>query len=71
MCLPGHGKTGSTQSDLLDFEDWSYRYIQKLISDQIRGVVKNLGQTWNIPWQLPGRRVYIDYYAGREIDVKV
>ena len=30
-------KTGSGNPDLLDFEDWSYRYIQKLISDQIRG----------------------------------
>ena len=37
-------KTGSGNPDLLDFEDWSYRYIQKLISDQIRGVVQNLGE---------------------------
>lgn len=41
-------KMGSGNPDLLDFEDWSYRYIQKLISDQIRGVVKILGMMWSV-----------------------
>ena len=36
-------RTGSQNQDLLDFEGWSEHYIQKLIIDQIRGVVKNLG----------------------------
>ena len=63
-------KNGSTNPDLLDFEDWSYRYIQKLISDQIRGVVKNLGADVEHSMAAAYAGVYIDYYAGREIDVK-
>ena len=63
-------KNGSTNPDLLDFEDWSYRYIQKLISDQIRGVVKNLGADVEHSMAATYAGVYIDYYAGREIDVK-
>ena len=43
MYLPGHRKTEAPIRTCWIFEDWSYRYIQKLISDQIRGVVKNLG----------------------------
>ena len=44
LCHQGCGcvclgtENGSTNPDLLDFEDWSYRYIQKLISDQIRAL---------------------------------
>ena len=61
---------GSANPDLLDFEDWSCRYIQKLISDQIRGVVKNLGTDVEHSMAATYAGVYIDYYAGREIDVK-
>ena len=63
-------KTGSGNPDLLDFEDWSYRYIQKLISDQIRGVVKNLGNDVERSMAATYAGVYIDYYAGRKIDAK-
>lgn len=63
-------KTGSGNPDLLDFEDWSYRYIQKLISDQIRGVVQNLGDDVERSMAATYAGVYIDYYAGRKIDAK-
>ena len=63
-------KTGSGNPDLLDFEDWSYRYIQKLISDQIRGVVQNLGEDVERSMAATYAGVYIDYYAGRKIDAK-
>ena len=62
--------TGSGNPDLLDFEDWSYRYIQKLISDQIRGVVQNLGEDVERSMAATYAGVYIDYYAGRKIDAK-
>ena len=61
---------GSANPDLLDFEDWSCRYIQKLISDQIRGVVKNLGADVEHSMAATYAGVYIDYYAGREIDTR-
>lgn len=59
---------GIENPDLLDFADWSYRYIQKLISDQIGGVIRNLGD--DVMKSMSGvyARVYMDYYAGREID---
>ena len=63
-------KTGSGNPDLLDFEDWSYRFIQKLISDQIRGVVQNLGEDVERSMAATYAGVYIDYYAGRKIDAK-
>ena len=63
-------KTGSGNPDLLDFEDWSYHYIQKLISDQIRGVVQNLGEDVERSMAATYAGVYIDYYAGRKIDAK-
>lgn len=63
-------KNNSANPELLDFEDWSYRYIQKLISDQIRGVVKNLGDDVERSMAAAYAGVYIDYYAGREIDAK-
>ena len=63
-------KNGSTDPDLLDFEDWSCRYIQNLISGQIRGVVKNLGDDVEHSMAAAYAGVYIDYYAGREIDAK-
>ena len=56
--------------DLLDFEGWSERYIQKLIIDQIRGVVKNLGNDVEHSMAEVYASVYIDYYAGRRIDAK-
>lgn len=69
--VPGWArKTGSGNPDLLDFEDWSYRYIQKLISDQIRGVVQNLGEDVERSMAATYAGVYIDYYAGRKIDAK-
>ena len=63
-------KTGSGNPDLLDFEDWSYRYIQKLISDQIRGVVQNLGEDVERSMAATYAGVYIDYYACRKFDAK-
>ena len=61
---------GVENEDLLHFQDWSYRYIQKLISDQIGGVIRNLGD--DIMKSMSGvyARVYMDYYAGRKIDQK-
>ena len=56
-------RTGIDNPDLLDFEDWSFRYIQKLISDQIRGVVKNLGNDVERSMAATYAGVYIDYYA--------
>ncbi len=61
---------GVENEDLLHFPDWSYQYIQKLISDQIGGVIRNLGD--DIMKSMSGvyARVYMDYYAGRKIDQK-
>lgn len=61
-------RSGLDNDDLLHFEDWSYRYIQKLISDQIGGVIRNLGD--DIMKSMSGvyAQVYMDYYAGRAID---
>lgn len=63
-------RTGSGDPNLLDFEGWSEQYIQKLIIDQIRGVVKNLGDEVEHSMAEVYAAVYIDYYAGREIDAK-
>ena len=63
-------RNNSTNKDLLDFEGWSFRYIEKLISDQIRGVVKNLGEDVEHSMAAAYAGVYIDYYAGRLIDAK-
>ena len=63
-------RTGSQNPDLLDFEGWSELYIQKLIIDQIRGVVKNLGNDVEHSMAEVYASVYIDYYAGRRIDAK-
>lgn len=63
-------KTGSENPDLLDFENWSYQYIQKLIIGQIRGIVRNLGEDVEHSMAAAYAGVYIDYYAGREIDAK-
>ena len=63
-------RNNSTNKDLLDFEVWSFRYIEKLISDQIRGVVKNLGEDVEHSMAAAYAGVYIDYYAGRLIDAK-
>lgn len=57
-------------ANLLDFEDWSFRYLKKLISDQIRGVIKNLGDDVESSMASVYAAVYMDYYAGRKIDVK-
>lgn len=62
--------TGSSDENLLDFEKWSYEYIQKLISDQIQGVVKNLGEDVEQSMAAVYAAVYIDYYAGRKIDAQ-
>lgn len=63
-------RTASENPDLLDFEGWSEKYIQKLITDQIRGVVKNLGNDVEHSMAEVYASVYIDYYAGRRIDAK-
>lgn len=63
-------KTGSADPNLLDFEAWSSEYIQELIIDQIRGIVKNLGNDVERSMAAVYTGVYIDYYAGRQIDAK-
>lgn len=63
-------RIGTDNSELLDFENWSYEYIQSLISNQIRGVVKNLGEDVEKSMAAVYAGVYIDYYAGREIDAR-
>ena len=61
-------ETGNENLDLLDFEDWSYRYIRELISSQIASSIRNLGE--EITWSMAGTyaSVYMDYYAGRAIN---
>ena len=61
-------RTGQENEDLLHFEDWSYRYIQELISNQIGSGIRNLGD--EIMESMSGlyAQVYMDYYAGRAID---
>lgn len=63
-------RTGQENTDLLDFEGWSENYIQKLIEDQIGGVVKNVGREVKRSMAVTYADVYIDYYAGRKIDAK-
>lgn len=63
-------RTGQENTDLLDFEGWSENYIQKLIADQIGGVVKNVGREVKRSMAVTYADVYIDYYAGRKIDAK-
>ncbi len=63
-------RTGQENTDLLDFEGWSANYIQKLIADQIGGVVKNVGREVKRSMAVTYADVYIDYYAGRKIDAK-
>lgn len=61
-------ETGNENPDLLDFEDWSYRYIRELISSQIASSIRNLGE--ETTWSMAGTyaSVYMDYYAGRAIN---
>lgn len=61
-------KTGQTNPDLLNFEDWSREYISKLISDQIGGVIRNLGTDVKRSMCMLYAQIYMDYYAGRAID---
>ena len=63
-------RTGQENTDLLDFETWSEEYLQKLISDQIGGVVRNVGSDVKRSMAETYADVYIDYYAGRNIDAK-
>ena len=63
-------RTGQENTDLLDFEGWSENYIQKLIADQIGGVVKNVGREVKRSMAVTYADVYIDYYAGCKIDAK-
>lgn len=61
-------RSGQENEDLQHFEDWSYRYIQELISAQTGSMIRNLGD--DIMESMSGvyARVYMDYYAGRAID---
>ena len=61
-------RTGSQNPDLLDFEKWSYEYLRDLIKAQIRRQIKNLGETAESSMAAIYASVYMDYYAGREID---
>lgn len=63
-------KTGSHNPDLLDFEDWSLHYLERLISRQIRGMVTNLGEDAESSMAATYAEVYMDYYAGRKIDAE-
>ncbi len=63
-------RTGRDSWELLDFEEWSYRYLQSLISSQIRGIIRNLGEDVEASMSAVYAAVYMDYYAGREIDAK-
>ena len=63
-------RTGQENTDLLNFETWSEEYLQKLISDQIGGVVRNVGSDVKRSMAETYADVYIDYYAGRKIDAK-
>ena len=63
-------RTEQEDTNLLDFETWSERYIQKLIADQIGGVVRNVGSDVKRSMAVTYADVYIDYYAGRKIDAK-
>ena len=49
---------------------WAEHYIQKLIADQIGGVVHNVGSDVKRSMAVTYADVYIDYYAGRNIDAK-
>lgn len=61
-------RTGNGNPDLLDFEQWSYEYIQKIIMTQIEYVLQNLGEDVERSMAQVYAGVYIDYYAGRKID---
>lgn len=61
-------RNGLENEDLLHFEDWSYRYIQKLISSQIGKLIQNLGDDITDSMSGVYAQVYMDYYAGRAID---
>lgn len=61
-------RTGSQNPDLLDFEKWSCEYLRDLIKAQIRRQIKNLGETAESSMAAIYASVYMDYYAGREID---
>lgn len=63
-------RNGVMDENLLDFEKWSYEYLKKLVSDQIRGVIKNLGEDAEQSMASAYAGVYIDYYAGRRIDIE-
>ena len=67
MCRPGPGITEAPIRTC-----WILRTGPAGIykSDQIRGVVKNLGADVEHSMAAAYAGVYIDYYAGREIDVK-
>ena len=63
-------RTEQENTDLLDFVGWSEHYIQKLIADQIGGVVHTVGSDVKRSMAVTYADVYIDYYAGRNIDAK-
>lgn len=63
-------KTGSTDENLLEFEAWSYEYIRSLISAQIRRQLRSLGEEIEQSMSSLYAGVYMDYYAGRKIDLK-
>lgn len=60
-------RTGNENPQLRDFEGWSYEYIKELISAQIRGQIRNLGEEITDSMAAVYAQVYMDYYAGRQI----
>lgn len=61
-------RTGNENPELRDFESWSYEYIKELISAQIGGSIRNLGEEITDSMAAIYAQVYMDYYAGRKIE---
>ena len=61
---------GSEDLDLLNFSDWSRNYISSLVSAQIAGKIRNLGDEVTRSMAELYAEIYMDYYAGRAIDAR-
>ena len=61
---------GSENPDLLNFSDWSRNYISSLVSAQIAGKIRNLGDEVTRSMAELYAEIYMDYYAGRAIDAR-
>ena len=61
---------GSENPDLLNFSDWSRNYISSLVSAQIAGKIRNLGDEVTSSMAEQYAEIYMDYYARRAIDAR-